>query len=182
MNKARKPRPGGESLAAEHASAVERREAVARTVGRARVAFRDVTRATDSRTVRACLVPPEHFLTNKAPYLAFVDDEPEAEAACLGLMNSLAFDWQARRFVETNLNFFILEGFRLPELDDDHLSTRSPSALAPPLVPRRALRRLRRGDGRRGAARSTTRSASGSGPRSTRSSPTRGISTTATST
>ena len=29
---------------------------------------------------------------------------------CLGLMNSLPFDWQARRFVETNLNFFILEG------------------------------------------------------------------------
>jgi hypothetical protein len=69
--------------------------------------------------VIACLVPPEHFLTNKAPYLAFVDNDPEAEAACLALMNSLVFDWQARRFVEINLNFFILEGLRLPELDDD---------------------------------------------------------------
>src|SRR5207253_2854302 len=39
-------------------------------------------------------------------------------AACLALMNSLAFDWQARRFVETNVNFFILEGLRLPELTD----------------------------------------------------------------
>ena len=29
-------------------------------------------------------------------------------------MNSLPFDWQARRFVEINLNFFILEGPRVP--------------------------------------------------------------------
>ncbi|MCC6222406.1 MAG: hypothetical protein IT201_02825 [Thermoleophilia bacterium] len=34
-------------------------------------------------------------------------------------MNSLAFDWQARRFVETNVNFFILEGLRLPSLSDE---------------------------------------------------------------
>jgi hypothetical protein len=34
-------------------------------------------------------------------------------------MNSLCFDWQARRFVEINVNFFILEGLRLPELDDE---------------------------------------------------------------
>ena len=52
-------------------SAARRRRA--RRSSGARVAFRDVTRATDSRTVVACLVPPEHFLTNTAPYLAFVD-------------------------------------------------------------------------------------------------------------
>ena len=102
LAKARKPRPGTGSLLAEEVAARERRRAVERTVGAARVAFRDVTRATDSRTVRACLVPPEHFLTNSAPYLAFVEDDPRAEAACLALMNSLAFDWQARRFVETH--------------------------------------------------------------------------------
>ena len=33
-------------------------------------------------------------------------------------MNSLPFDWQARRFVETNVNFFILEGLRVPALSD----------------------------------------------------------------
>ena len=96
-----------------------RRQAVERTLRRARVAFNDVTQRTNSRTVVACLIPPEHFLTNKAPYLAFIDDDPRAEAACLALMNSLVFDWQARRFVEINMNFFILEGLRLPELDDD---------------------------------------------------------------
>jgi hypothetical protein len=69
--------------------------------------------------VIACLVPPAHHLTNKAPYLAFVDDERKAEAACLAFMNSLVVDWQARRFVEISLNFFILEGLRLPSLDDE---------------------------------------------------------------
>jgi hypothetical protein len=34
-------------------------------------------------------------------------------------MNSLPFDWQARRFVETHVNFFILEGLRVPPLSDE---------------------------------------------------------------
>ena len=119
LAKARKPRPGTKSLLADEVSMAVRRQALERTCRRARVAFRDVSRATDSRTVRACLVPPRHFLTNKAPYLTFIDDDPRAEAVCLALMNSLVFDWQARRFVETSLNFFILEGLRLPDLDDD---------------------------------------------------------------
>jgi hypothetical protein len=118
LTKARKPRPGSGSLVAEKVRVAGRREAVARTVGRARVAFRDVSRATDSRTVRACLVPPECFLLNSAPYLTFVEADARTEATCLALMSSLAFDWQARRFVETHVNFFILEGLRLPTLDD----------------------------------------------------------------
>jgi hypothetical protein len=119
LAKARKSRPGAGSLLAAEVSVASRRKAVERTIGRARVAFRDVSRATDSRTVRACLVPPEHFLVNSAPYLAFLDDDPCSEATCLGLMNSLAFDWQARRFVETHVNFFVLDGLRLPDIDDE---------------------------------------------------------------
>lgn len=123
LAKARKSRPGAKSLLAGEVPVAVRRQAGERTLERARVAFRDVSRATDSRTVRACLVPPEHFLTNKAPYLTFVDEDPSAEAACLALMNSLVFDWQARRFVETNLNFFIVEGLRLPDLGHEDFQT-----------------------------------------------------------
>ena len=83
-------------------------------VWKARVAFRDVSRATDSRTVRACLVPPEIFLTNKAPYLVFPSGSPGEASYVLGVLNSLAFDWQARRFIETNLNFFILDLLSFP--------------------------------------------------------------------
>ena len=33
-------------------------------------------------------------------------------------MNSLPFDWQARRFIEISANFFLLEGLRMPDLED----------------------------------------------------------------
>jgi hypothetical protein len=80
----------------------------------ARVAFRDVSRATDSRTVRAALVPPRTFLTNKAPYLVFPKGSAREVAFVLGVLNSLPFDWQARRLVETAMNFFILNMLCFP--------------------------------------------------------------------
>ena len=89
-------------------------------VHKARLAFRDVSRATDSRTVRACLAPPRVFLTNKAPYLVFPSGDANEMAYVLGLLNSLPFDWQARRIVEATLNFFILHSFCVtpPETTD----------------------------------------------------------------
>ena len=119
MKKVTKPRPGSESLLAAQVGLADRRRTVVDEIGKARVAFRDVSRSTDSRTVRACLVPPEVFLTNTGPYLAFVDGGSRERMACLAIMNSLPFDWQARRFVEIHLNFFILEGLMVPDLEDD---------------------------------------------------------------
>ena len=118
LKKVRKPRPGSGSLIAKDISLQVRKQTVLTELDRARVAFRDVARSTDSRTIRACLVPPGVFLTNTAPYLAFVDGEPAEQAACLGVMNSLPFDWQARRFIEIHANFFLLEGLYLPDLSD----------------------------------------------------------------
>ena len=117
LSKVRKPRPGHRSLLKIIPLAI-RQAAVRAEEGHPRVAFRDVSRATDSRTVRAALVPGDVFLTNKAPYLAFVDGDWPSRLVCLGVLNSLPFDWQARRFVEVNLNFFILEGLVVPILDD----------------------------------------------------------------
>ena len=82
-----------------------------------RIAFRDVTRSTDSRTVRTCLVPPRTPLTNKAPYLLFAGWGAVAQANVLGIMNSLSLDWTARRYVETNLNYFILNMLCFPSPD-----------------------------------------------------------------
>ena len=128
LKKVRKVRPGLKSLIASHTPVALRRKAVQTELERARVAFRDVARSTDSRTIRACLVPPGVFLTNKAPYLAFINGHPKDQAACLGFMNSLPFDWQARRFIEINVNFFLLEGFYLPDLDDDDFNAISQAA------------------------------------------------------
>ncbi|MDP9340674.1 MAG: hypothetical protein M3Q23_00920 [Actinomycetota bacterium] len=87
----------------------------------ARVAFRDVSRATDSRTVRACLVPPRTFLTNTAPYLVFPEGAPPEQAFVLGVLDSLPFDWQARRFVETHLNFYVLDLLCFPPADETNV-------------------------------------------------------------
>ena len=85
----------------------------------ARIAFRDVTNRTNSRTVVACLIPPDTPLTHKAPYLVFTEDwSALARAAVLGVMNSIPFDWQARRYVETNLTYFILNMLCFPRWGD----------------------------------------------------------------
>jgi hypothetical protein len=79
-----------------------------------RVAFRDVSRATDTRTVRAALLPPQVFLTHKAPYFLWPAGDAKDQAFLLGVLCSVALDWYARRFVEVNLNFFILNSFPIP--------------------------------------------------------------------
>ena len=83
-----------------------------------RIAFRDVTRSTDSRTVRACLIPPRVPLTNSAPYLVVAGWLPLSQASLLGVMNSTPFDWLARRYVETHLNFYVLNSLTFPPPDD----------------------------------------------------------------
>lgn len=128
LAKVRKPRPGAGSIIASELSIPARRQAVLWEVDHARIAFHDVTQKDNSRTVVACLVPPGVFLTNKAPYLAFAVGDDRARAACLGIMNSLTFDWQARRFVEVNLNFFILEGLVVPDLSEEDFAAVSSAA------------------------------------------------------
>ena len=118
LKKIRKPRPGLRSLLARDYEVGARRRAVRLELERARVAFHDVARATDPRTIIGCLIPPEVLLTNTAPYLTFIMGDATAQAGCLGLMNSLPFDWQARRFIELHASFFLLEGLHLPDLED----------------------------------------------------------------
>lgn len=97
-----------------HFKAAHLSDPASHPIHHARLAFRDVSRATDSRTVRACLIPPRTPLVNSAPYLVFVSGNATAQAYALGVMNSLVFDWQARRLVETHMNFFILDLLCLP--------------------------------------------------------------------
>jgi hypothetical protein len=79
-----------------------------------RIAFRDVTRSTDTRTVRAALVPPNVFLTNKGPYLLWPRGDEKDQSFLLGVLCSYCLDWYARRFVEVNLNYFIFNPLPVP--------------------------------------------------------------------
>jgi hypothetical protein len=70
-----------------------------------RIAFRDVTNATNTRTCIPCLIPAETLLTNSAPYVVKVDASTSKEALLLGVLSSLPLDWYCRRFVELHLSF-----------------------------------------------------------------------------
>jgi len=86
---------------------------------RPRIAFRDVARATDSRTIIACLVPPEVFIGNQAPYLLWPRGDEQDQAFLLGILCSIPLDWYARRFVETHVNYFVFNPFPIPRPDRD---------------------------------------------------------------
>jgi len=90
-----------------------------------RVAFRDVTQRTNTRTVLASLVPSETFLTNTAPYFLWPRGDERDEAYLLGVLNSIPLDWYARRFVEAHVNYHILNSFPIPRPGrDDSLRQR----------------------------------------------------------
>jgi len=79
-----------------------------------RIAFRDVARATDSRTFHCALVPPDVVITNKGPYFLWTQGDERDQAYLLGVLSSLPLDWYARRWVEVNLNYHILYPFPIP--------------------------------------------------------------------
>ena len=83
-----------------------------------RTAFRAISRSTDSRTVISCIVPSRTPLTDRAPYIAFHLWDASEQAYVLGVFNSTPFDWQARRSVETTLNYFILNSLTFPPPDN----------------------------------------------------------------
>ena len=82
---------------------------------RARIAFRDITNQTNTRTVISCLVPPKVFLIHNSPYLLQVVGTAKDEAYLLAIMSSLPFDWYARRYVELHLTYYLLNAFPVPE-------------------------------------------------------------------
>ena len=79
-----------------------------------RIAFRNIARGTDTRTLITALIPPNAFLTNAAPYFLWPRGDKKNEAYALGVLNSIPLDWYARCFVEVNMNFFILNAFPVP--------------------------------------------------------------------
>ncbi len=118
MKKALKTRPGMSSVLAKELPLSVRKAALHAEVGRIRLGFRDVTNRTNSRTVIASLIPEQTFLLNSIRYLVFVEGGHRERAACCAVMNSLPFDWHARRFVETHVSYFILELLTVPAFSD----------------------------------------------------------------
>ena len=95
-----------------------------------RIAFRDVARATDARTVIAALVPGGVVTANQAPYLLWPLGDERDEAYLLGVLCSIPLDWYARRVVETHVNFHLFNAFPVPRPDRDHRLRRQVEVIA----------------------------------------------------
>ena len=85
-----------------------------------RIAFRDITNSTNTRTVVTALVPGELVITNQAPFLLWPKGGEHDEAFLLGVLSSMVLDWYARRVVELHLNFHILNNFPIPDPGEGH--------------------------------------------------------------
>lgn len=94
-------------------------------VGSAYLAYKDVTSATNQRTMIAAIIP-KVAVVNSAPLVLVGDDiTPRALCCLLGNLNSFALDFIARQKVGgVHLNFFIVE--QLPLLAPDRYADRCP--------------------------------------------------------
>ena len=82
-----------------------------------RILFRDVTRATDTRSVRAALVPGQLVAVDLAPSLLWPKGTARDEAYLLGVLCSMILDWYARRVVEMHVKFNTMNSFPVPNCD-----------------------------------------------------------------
>ncbi|NQY81574.1 MAG: hypothetical protein HRT36_00665 [Alphaproteobacteria bacterium] len=96
----------------------------------ARIAFRDVTNRTNSRTIVASLIPPRTFITHTCPCFLFPRGDKKDEAFLLGILCSIPLDWYARSFIETHVTFFIINPFPIPRPERDNLLCQRVVALA----------------------------------------------------
>jgi hypothetical protein len=83
-------------------------------IDKPRIAIRQISRNTDTRTILACLVPAEHALASGAHYISFKNYSPKHIAFTLGILGSVPFDWYARRWVELNVTFELLGPMPVP--------------------------------------------------------------------
>ena len=87
---------------------------------RARIAFRDVARSTDTRTLVSALIPGDRVIVNQAPYLLRTGGTSMDEAYALGVLCSMPYDWQARRTVELHMTFEQINQLSIPDPGEGH--------------------------------------------------------------
>ncbi|WP_419918919.1 hypothetical protein [Candidatus Poriferisocius sp.] len=85
-----------------------------------RIAFRDVTNPTNTRTIVVALVPGNRVIVHSAPYLLLVEGTVVDEAYVLGVLCSMICDWQARRTVELHITFEQLNALSIPDPGAGH--------------------------------------------------------------
>lgn len=86
-----------------------------------RIAFRDVTNRTNSRTLVVALIPGHRVTTQTAPWVLWLRSgtHQTEEAFLLGILSSLVCDWWARRFVEGHVDQEAFDCLRIPAPSTD---------------------------------------------------------------
>ncbi len=87
---------------------------------KARITFRRVARTTDTRTFVCALIPPHRVTTEAASYFEQLKGNVSDEVYLLGVLSSMAFDWQLRRIMELTLSFTDLMGTSIPDPGEGH--------------------------------------------------------------
>lgn len=85
-------------------------------IDRARIAMRWISRAKDTRTCRAALLPPGCATDDSASVMLRLRGTARDEAFALGVLSSIPFDWQARLLTELNFTFEVLNQLAFPQL------------------------------------------------------------------
>jgi hypothetical protein len=86
-----------------------------------RLAFRDVARNTDSRTLISTLIHPTFHGNTMPTVKVFSEDganliDSDTQLFLCGLLNSFVVDWQIRLRVTTHVNYFFLNQVSIPRL------------------------------------------------------------------
>ena len=100
-----------------------------------RLAYRDVGRNTDERTVIACVLPPQRFcphtvsleqvffdLVSKEGHTAVAHLDHRQRLYLSTIFNSFVFDWALRKSVTAHVSFFFVYNTPVPRLKANHPS------------------------------------------------------------
>jgi len=101
---------------------------------RTRVGFCDITGQTNERTLLAARIPAGVVCGNKVPTIIFDGYDAEKEVLVgdcwIAVVNSIPFDWLARRVITTTVNYFLLRDLPMPDVDPIGLTGRVLGRLA----------------------------------------------------
>jgi hypothetical protein len=91
---------------------------VARAAAHSRLAFRDIARSNDTRTMIAFMAPPGVVFGHTATVEKTPWARPIGNALLLcALFNSFCFDWLVRQKAATHLSLYLIEGLPVPDFD-----------------------------------------------------------------
>ena len=94
-----------------------------RASGYYRLAFREISRSTDERTMIAAIIPPGNVFGHKGTCEKAPWKRPDSSALILcAIFNSFAFDWCIRRKIAASVSLFMLHSCPVPELSPKAVS------------------------------------------------------------